>query len=413
MNLRQLSISLMFTIMLTCMGTSRLFAHIEGFSLLNGASSVRIPVSIQNNVILLCLRINGSFEMNFILDTGVKTTLLTEPVVAGFLQIDSLVPVNVRGLGKGEQLIALLAREISMQLPGVTGNGINMLVLPEGVISYSGMFGKPVYGIIGYEIFRQFVVRINYQQEFIELHDPFKYNPPRGKRWTSLPITLQQSKPYVNAKLTDGYGNKVNQRWLIDTGASMGVALFNDELPVPDPSVPAFLGQGISGDVHGDISRNPEFSLGPYAFQDVITAYPDSQSLVHLTSDINWYGNIGSDILSRFHVVLDYLRKRVYLKRNLNYKKPFSYNMSGLEFISGGPAFDTFIITYVRPNSPAEAAGIKVNDQVISLNGKVSDEMNIEQIYGNLSRGEGRRVWIKLRRGSEVIKASFKLQSEI
>lgn len=390
-----------------------LYAHVEGFSLLDGASSVRIPVSVQNNVVLISLRINGTIDMNFILDTGVRTTLLTEPVIASFLAIDSLEPIKVRGLGGGNELEAFLAKDIRIEMPGVKGKGINMLVLPDGVISYSGMFGKPVYGIIGYELFRQFVVKINYVQEYIELHDPFKFKPPRHRKWETLPINIQQSKPYMQATLMDAYGHQVTRSWLLDTGASMGVALFNDDLPIPAPSVDAFLGQGLSGDVHGQISRNPTFSFGSFTFEEVITAYPDSASLVHMSPYLTWYGNIGSDVLSRFHVIFDYIHEKVYFRPNNEFKKPFVYNMSGLEFISAGPGYDQYFVSYVRPNSPAAAAGIKVDDLVISMNGRPSDELNLDQLYASLSKGSGRKIWIKVKRGSEVIKTTFKLEEEI
>ncbi|MEL7062658.1 MAG: hypothetical protein AAFP00_02910, partial [Bacteroidota bacterium] len=69
-------------------------ARPSGFVLKDGARSVSIPVEIQNNVILLPVRINGSFEMNFILDTGVKTTIFTEPIVLSWLEIDSLASMS-------------------------------------------------------------------------------------------------------------------------------------------------------------------------------------------------------------------------------------------------------------------------------------------------------------------------------
>ena len=144
-----------------------------GFTFTYDTKSVRIPVEIQHNIILIPLRINGSFEMNFILDTGVRTTMLTETMVAGFLNLDTLSTVKVRGLGEGDPIEAALARNVSISLPGVEGSGINLIVLPEGVISYSGLFGKPVYGIIGYEIFRQFVVEINYTQKFVKQQQSF------------------------------------------------------------------------------------------------------------------------------------------------------------------------------------------------------------------------------------------------
>jgi len=138
------------------------FQHaFAGFYLEGGAKKVRINVDIQNNVVLLPVRINNSFEMNFILDIGAKTTILTEPSILPFLRVKTFEKITVRGLGRGEEIEADLARDINIDMPGAKGSGINMVVMPQDVISYSGMFGKPVYGIIGYDLFGQFTVEIN------------------------------------------------------------------------------------------------------------------------------------------------------------------------------------------------------------------------------------------------------------
>ncbi|MEO1449512.1 MAG: aspartyl protease family protein [Bacteroidota bacterium] len=387
----------------------------QGFAIMHNLNEVKIPIDIQNNIILIPLRINGSFEMNFILDTGVKTTILTEPLVADFLQLDSLTRVRVRGLGEGDAIDAHLARDVSIALPGVTGSGINLLVLPKDLISYSGMFGRPVYGIIGYEIFNQFVVEINYQQQYIKLSNPFRFRPKTGKKWQSFPIEVHRSKPYIHAQLIDFRGEKVAAKWLLDTGASMAVSLFDTDLPLPAPHIETFLGQGLSGYVFGKLGRSQSFHLGPYAFESVITGYPDSTSLNHLPfhSDSVWYGNIGAEIISRFRIIFDYRNQRVYMKKNGDFRSSFDYNVSGIELLSVGTNFDRFVISYVRPASPAAEAGLRINDELVALNGSPVLGLEMDELYGTLSRREGRMVQMKIRRKGKLIKAKFRLQGEI
>lgn len=387
----------------------------QGFAIMGGMNSIKLPVEVQNNIVLLPLRINGSFEMNFILDTGVKTTILTEPMVADFIELDSLSRVRVRGLGEGEAIDAHLARNVSISMPGVNGSGINLLVLPEDLISYSGMFGRPVYGIIGYEIFNQFVVEINYDQKYIRLTNPFHFKPKKNRRWRSFPIEIHRSKPYVQAKLVDFRGESVEANWLLDTGASMAVSLFDDEMPIPTQSVETFLGQGLSGFVYGKLGRSRSFHLGPYAFESVITGYPDSSSLGHLpfTSDSVWYGNIGAEIISRFRIIFDYRNNRIQVKKNSTYRSPFDYNVSGIEVLSFGSNYDRYVISYVRPDSPAARAGLRVEDELISLNGSPVVGLQMDELYGNLSRREGRMIQMKIRREGKVMRTKFRLDGEL
>ncbi|MEZ4827721.1 MAG: aspartyl protease family protein [Bacteroidia bacterium] len=382
-----------------------------GFSFIHNVDVVKIPIEVQHNIILIPVRVNGSFEMNFILDTGVRTTILTEPMVAGFLALDTLETISVKGLGAGNTIQAALARDVSMELPGLKGHGINLIILPEGVISYSGIFGKPVYGIIGFEVFRQFVVEINYQQKYVKLYNPFKYKPHRKS--TAIPIELKKSKPYVTAALTDHAGNRVQSQWLVDTGASQAVSLFDDDLPLPEPSVEAYLGMGLNGSVFGKLGRVREFSLGEFRFYDVIAGYPEASSISVIDTMDVWYGNLGAEIISRFHVAFDYTRGYMYLRKNSLYKNDFFYNISGLELVTLGNNYDQYIISYVRPNSPAEEAGIEVNDQIVGINGFTAEQLDIDELYGTLSRQNGKVISLKLRRQEKIVKVKFRLLSEI
>lgn len=388
-----------------------LVARTQGFILQGNVRSVKIPVEIQNNIILIPIRINGSMEMNFILDTGVKTTILTEPLIASFLDLNQLERIRIRGLGEGEAINAVLARNISMSLPGVYGAGINMVVLPEGLISYSGMFGKPVYGIIGYELFGQFVVEINYHHKYIRLHDPMRYRY-RGKG-VEVPINIENAKPYVSAKLVFKDGKNIHARWLVDTGASQGLSMFSRELKPPVRSIDTFLGKGLSGNVYGKLGRVKGFEFGGFYMEDVIAGFPDSSSLSLLPSEISWYGNLGSSILSRFHVIFDYHGSRLILKKNAEFRTPFTYNISGIELIAQGKKFNEFHISYVRPKSPAAEADLRVNDRILSLNGLATESLDINAMYNGLDKSEGKSISMRIQRGDEVLKRKFKLKSEI
>ncbi len=370
------------------------FSRTQGFYLLDGAKSVRIPVEIKHNIILISLRINHSLDLKFILDTGVRTTILTEPLMMGMLKLDSLSPINVRGLGDGPPIAAALARNVTIELPGTIGKGLDMIVLPEGAISYGEMFGHEIYGIIGAELFAQFIVEINYQQKYITLRDPFHFHPK--KKFHSLPITLIKGKPYVEAEVEDHQGVLMKRLWLLDTGASQGISFYDPTLELPDQKVETFLGKGLSGDVFGYIGRAKQFSLAGYQFDAPIVGYPDSTSISLLGDSITWYGNIGSELLCRFYLVFDYLNGHVYMKPNGDYKKPFTYNISGLEVIASGKEYEDFRVSYIRPGSPAEQAGIRIGDKIIAVNGQRVTGQDITYFYNLLSYNGNKKITFKL-----------------
>ncbi|MEL6842518.1 MAG: PDZ domain-containing protein, partial [Bacteroidota bacterium] len=89
------------------------------------------------------------------------------------------------------------------------------------------------------------------------------------------------------------------------------------------------------------------------------------------------------------------------------------YNVSGLEIMTEGAGFDDFVISYVRPNSPAEKAGIKIDDEIIALNGISVTGLGISDIYQSLRKRAGKRVSLRIRRGDQMMKVRFAIDAQI
>ncbi len=381
--------------------------HLQG----EGKKSVRIPFKSYHNLILVPVRINNSFEMNFILDTGVNTTILTEPAIAELLGFQHTRNIRVAGLGKNGVIDAKVASNLTISLPGTMGKGMSLVVLPKDVLSFSEMFGQPVFGIIGYDVFSQFVVEINYQHSYLKLHKPSTYQY-KGKG-LEMPIVIENTKPYIMTHITEENGEQKPLKLLIDLGATNAISLWYKDKKIPSKHIDTYLGSGLSGNIFGKLGRLKGFELGDFNFKDVITAYPNLESSNVTLSGKLWHGNIGAEILKRFHIVFDYRKERIILRKNNAYKKPFYYNLSGLEILAVGQGFRKYKISYVRKNSPADKAGIQVGDEIMGINGVNTYTADIGILYYYLNRKPGKKVRLKLKRGTEKLKKSFKLKSEI
>lgn len=384
----------------------------SGFHFVNSEDrTTTIPIEVHNNLILIEVSINGSYPFKFILDTGVRTALLTEPVLTGFFSMQNTESIRVLGLGAGEIIYARRASGLVMQVGGVVGKDLKMIVLPEGAVSYSGMFGKPVVGIIGYDFFKNFVVELNYHRKYIRLHDPARYRP--RKRDQAIPIQIINRKPYIKARVADNSGNEVVTNWLIDTGASQALSIYHSDLEKPDATLEAFIGRGLSGDMFGRIGRVHRFELGEYAFEDVIAGYPDTASIRWVIKGDTTYANLGAEILSRFNVTLDYTNYKLYLRKNGSFNKPFLYNTSGIEAVALGPKFNIYEIVYVRPGSPAQKADLRVGDELLVVNGMDVSQLDIGSVHAVLNREPGKRIRVQVRREGKKIKKIFIVEGEI
>ncbi|MFK7905709.1 MAG: aspartyl protease family protein [Chitinophagales bacterium] len=381
-----------------------------GFRFTEKGRSVKIPIKTYHNLILIPVRINNSMEMNFILDTGVKTTIFTEPLLAEFLSLGSTRKINIIGLGEGDAIQASVASNLSISLPeGIEGKGMSIVILPENTISFSSMFGQPVYGIIGYEIFKHFVIEIDYYNSYIRLYKPNKYKVKKG---TIIPIQIEHTKPYIETTVIAENGTE-KTRLLIDTGASQAISLWHEDVGVPLKTIDAFLGQGLSGNIFGRLGRIKGFQIGEFHFENVVAAYPEASSLNMIRDPSEWQGNLGAAILKRFSVTFDYSNSRIILRKNANYNKPFTYNISGIELLVNGPGYKEYEVTHIRKGSPAEKAGLMVGDLLLAVNSFKTYNSNIGEIYSRLNRKAGKKVYMKFMRKGEVFKKCMHIKEQL
>src|SRR5450432_2460589 len=92
-------------------------AQILGFSLTDGQTKVNIPIEVYNNLIVVPVVLNGKLPLKFILDTGVRTTILTEKAFSDFLHLTYARKYTISGPG-GEKLVdAYITNNVSIDMP--------------------------------------------------------------------------------------------------------------------------------------------------------------------------------------------------------------------------------------------------------------------------------------------------------
>jgi C-terminal processing protease CtpA/Prc len=124
-------------------------------------------------------------------------------------------------------------------------------------------------------------------------------------------------------------------------------------------------------------------------------------------------GAIGGEILSRFRVTFDFPREFLYLKKNQSFKKRFYYNMSGLTLKAKGSKLEHFEITDVREKSPAELAGVKPGDLVLTINGIPAIQLDLNQMNAFFNIRPGKKITIEVDREGQHLKKEFRLANQI
>ncbi len=383
----------------------------QGFSFDLNYRSLRIPARISHNLIVVPMRINDSPPLNFILDTGVNTTILTEPLVAYAFNLEIDEFVYVLGLGNEGVIEAGMARELTFSLPGITGHNMNLIVLPEGIISFSEIFGFPVHGIMGYEFFKEFAIKINYRRELVRVYQKPTYRV--GRRSREIPLTIVNNKPYLEVRVK-GQNQPVDSlRLLLDLGATNPLFLNRSYQNLTPERISSYLGKGISGELKGETGRLEKIYIDEFELHEPLAAYPQQEFLSAANLEFEWEGIIGGGILNRFRLIIDYPSEKLVLRKTWGFNRPFQTNMSGMEVIAEGETFNKFIINSVRENSVAWEEGISEGDQIISIDNKPSARLSLEDIVGILNQSEGTTIQMEIIRGDSIYQKSIRLREDI
>lgn len=386
-----------------------------GFFIAGNRTWTRIPFQLHSNLIIVPVKVNDSDTLNFILDTGVSNTIITDPSA---FQKKSLVltrKVKLNGAGEGNNLTASIAINNTLTMGGLRAAHHNVVILDEDVLKLSEYVGTPVHGIFGYEIFANFVVNVDFQRRELMIMRTGKYRYRKGKG-DRYPITIQDTKAYTDA-LSVFDGEKVMPlRVVLDTGAGHALLLDRSRstaaMPLPEKSIRAQLGRGLNGVINGCLGRIQKIRFGRYELDNILASFPDSMAYgMKLVNMPERQGNVGCEILRRFNVTFNYPDQYIVMKpiKRLM-RESFEHDMSGMELRARGNGFRNYYVDKIVEGSPADMAGLVEGDEVLFVNNHSSNDMTISDIYKLLQKGEGKEISLLVRRKGQIVLASFALK---
>lgn len=391
--------------------------QVLGFSLPPGKTRVQFPIEVYNNLVVVPMILNNQLPLKFILDTGVRTSILTEKAYSDILNLPYSRKYTIAGPG-GEKLVdAYVTNNVSLDLPGVQGRGHAMLVLDQDYLELRNYLGTDVHGILGYELFSRFIIEVNYEQKMLTLMLPQRFREKKRFEW--IPIQIEDTKPYLTASIEMNDTTVLSAKLLVDSGASHGLFLettSNPKIRVPERHVTSIIGRGLGGVITGQIAKIKSIKLGKYEVTNVITNFPDPNSYMDTlkTSRLVFRnGSIGGEVLSRFTVIYNFPGEKIYLKKNSSLKKEFFFNLSGLTVRAKGARLKNFEITDVRMNSASQLSDVKSGDRILSVNGIEATDLDLNTINAFLNSKPGRRISLQIERDGVRLKKEFRLEDPL
>jgi predicted aspartyl protease len=375
-------------------------AQIPGFFMKEESRKVDIPFYASNNLIIVPVSINGSYPINFLIDTGVRANILFSKDLGDAMELSYSRKLNLVGADGAASLVAFVSPTNHLDLGQVEGIFQNLLVLEEDFLELEAVIGIPVYGIIGYEFFKYNPVKIDYDKGMISFYtrDAMKWRPPFYKK---IPMTIENHKPYIEAKVRQRSGPVLYPKLLVDTGANHGLLLnkeTSDQIVLPELFIETELGQSLGGELFGFVGRVNDLNISGFHLNDVLTSYPEETPFSYVIKESGRQGSIGAEILGRMKLIFDYPRERLLIHRGEKYYAPFEYDMSGLVVKKVTNDEYRIYVSEVRENSPAKKAGILPFDEILSINKIPIVIWELSEIIKLLRSEEGKEIELEIRR---------------
>lgn len=368
-------------------------------------SALGIPFNFENDHLMVSGRINGSKPLWFMLDTGAEATIVNKARIAE-LGVEPFGASSINGGGNSTEIA--YAEVARFEVGGATLRNQR-----NGVIDLTGLekiYGMPMGGLLGYDFFSRFVVRVNYDSKTIDLLEPSEY--AYAGSGVTVPFVLEGSCPHVAASLTVSTGPPIDADLIIDAGAADNVNLTSPfvkehrllelarKTPAGGPNTMAgsekefFAQTSVRGKLAG-------LTLGEVMLNDIPCNLMVGTKGAYASTSFS--GTIGEGVLHRFNTVYDYSRSALILEPNAEHAKPFPARKTfGATFLSDGPTYTRFTVTGVRKASPAEAAGLKKDDVVVAADGKPAAEMRLADLR-KIITDEGAHHILSIERSGEPV----------
>ncbi len=278
-----------------------------------------IPIISERNITLVTVKIGNVEIPKILLDTGLPFdgVMIYNPDYRDSIDLTNAVNVRVGGAGEGEDSYALMLDSSEFSLGNVVLKNQKILVLQNDIYE-----GFPSNGIIGYSIFGHYAVELDYDKNEMTLHDAGSIKA--DSTWTEIPLYFKNNNiPWMEARVVIDNEEPILLQVYIDYASRDAVELLEKpemKFTLPKVTEDVHLGRGLSGDIYGKKGRISKLIIGPYELKNVSAVFPPAKTR---SKQENADGILGNGSLNRFNLIFDYANKKLYMKPNSHFNKPF------------------------------------------------------------------------------------------
>ncbi len=389
-----------------------LYSQFLGSDLLSTKENVTIPFQLIGGFIIIDIKYNNIIPQKYIFDTGAANTILFDKNLPDIFNVKYSDTIKIVGADINKGIDAYIARNGNFELTDLnTTVKRDYIILAKDYLNLEKSLGVKIGGILGADFFKRLTVKIDYCKKTLVLSNPDFTKIP--KNYTKLIAKIINGKPYINA-IINLDSKPYNLRLLLDTGASTSIIInknTENDIVFPDGLIHGYLGSGLSGNILGHLGIVQQLTIGEHNFNNIIGNFQNTE-LDSTNENITLYRNglLGSTILSRFNIIIDYIQGFVYLKPNKDFDDKFKVDKSGLVLHAFGEKLNQFVIHYVYPDSPASGSGLKKGDVILKFQGCKSANLRLDQVSRKLQGKNGKIIALQILRDNVIMEKQFNLR---
>ena len=356
-----------------------------------------VPFESDFNLIFLPLQVNQSEPLCFVVDTGFDVNVLN----AKWVEPLGLTLTNKQTIPQpgGEIEVGDIA-DVVFALPGLVLSEQTLMAAP---LSSLEMFvGRAIDGILGHHFLQQFVVNINYESGLMTLNDPDCYHYVGDGQ--EVPVLIKAAEPMVLAEFIRQDTTAVTGQLKLDTGSIDAIGfnknfIEDNQIVAPTQKIVAQEGVAVGGQTDAIMFRMNGVNIGDFSFNEFVVGATMASGGFENRDNA---GTVGAEILSRFHITLDYPHGRMFLEPNDRYQTALLEDRSGLWVVATDEGKQVFRIV---PNSPADQAGLKAGDLLVAIDDQSAADLSLAQIWQRWRADVGTRYVLKIQRDGQLLTA--------
>ena len=352
----------------------------------SGQKRIGTSFRLINNHIYLPVSLDGKISEHFIFDTGATNTVSSEFATTAGIQTEGSLP----GGGFGDNVAAFgLAKVGQTEVAGA--QLMNQVFTSFDLSNLSNVEGVSCDGLVGYEIARRAVVRIDYANGKLSIISPEAFHPPENA--VKVPFKFNNHIPMVEGEI-DGLTGEFD----IDTGNRGSLSImrpFAEKNQLKEKykaTTSVVAGYGVGGPARGLLVRPHTLKIGTIEVKAPVGLLELGERGASAATQTA--GNLGSGLLKRFTLTLDYPNQVLYLEPNANFSKPDVFDRSGLWVMNA--ADGSCEVKDVVKGGPGAKAGLQAGDRILAINGAKLSSTRIAELRDKLKQPAGTKVKLQV-----------------